>query len=846
MDFPLAPRNADLVDGGRPASSRVIFGGAAWRAALVWRSLRLSRALRADLFQAWHSGDVPWFRDIGIQRRFTVLIGVAMMACVLVGAVYLMGERRIDSAIADQSGFQRIGDQAATFRAESLAMQTAANGLIGERKRRFIDDFEAQATVAAAALADLKVSPMAVSHGAEIDELDQALGDITTTFRAVAGLTLTLGLKEDDGLRGQLGASIKAIESELDMWPNTDDLKTKLLKMRQAEKDFMLFQKESYLGKHNKLAREFEFSIDAAGVGASTRDDFRELERHYVADMAAYGRSYLDQQARLTELRAKFTALQPRIDAFAAMARDGMAEATLRQDATRRQVGTLTALVGGFGMLAILGFGLVSGRSIARPVLAMEEAMNRLAAGENTIEIPGIDRGDEVGKMAKAVRVFRDNALAMEEMQVRQQAEHAAKAVRDRRRETMINAFDDDVGRIIRTVAISATDSEGSARDMDRFVADTVSQMEAVNHSSEAATANVQAMAAAAEQLALSVKEIAGQVSTASRMAGKASEAASRTDDIVRTLFERTQHIDSVVAFIGTIASQTRLLALNANIEASLAGEHGRGFIVVAEEVKRLASQTAQATKDITAQISAVQIAGRDAVAAISEIRDSVAEVDEVSATIAASVEEQSAATQEIARSAQEAAQGTTMVASSITWVVEEASKMKTSAAAMLDSSQHLSGQSEVLRAVVDNFLVGVQDGELTLKWGDVWLTGHPAIDADHEGLLACVNDLSAAMLRNQGHAACAGILDRLAEYTRQHFTREEQIWAEGGLSDLAEHARLHADFTARVVGFADEMRIGRPTLTVDLLGFLRDWLVSHVFKCDKAAIRRLSTAPLP
>jgi len=810
------------------------------------RLVRLARRLRRDLPEAWRSGDVPLFRDIGIERRFSVLIGVAMAVSLMVGLVYALGERRIDAAIADQDSFRRIGEQVATIRAESLAMQTAANGLIGERQRRFIDEFDAQAGAAAQALAELGASPMAASHHAEIEALDQGLRETRESFRAVADLTLTLGLKEDDGLRGQLGASIKAIESELEMWPNTDDLKTRLLKMRQAEKDFMLFQKDSYLGRHTKLAREFDFAIDAAGVAPSTREDFRALARRYGEDMTAYGRVFLDQQAGIAAMRARFAALHPRIESFATLARAGIDAATRRQSETRGQVAALTALVGGTGVLLILGFGLVSGRSIARPVLAIEGAMNRLAAGETRLDIPGLGRGDEVGKMARAVRVFRDTAIAMEEMNAREHAELAAKEGRTRRREALINAFDDDVGRIIRAVAVSAADSEGSARDMASFVAATVAQMEGVDRASAAATGNVQAMAAAAEELSMSVAEIATQVGTASALAGRASAAAGRTDGIVAALFDLTQRIDSVVGFINAIAAQTRLLALNANIEASLAGAHGRGFLVVAEEVKRLAGQTAQATRDITAEIAAVQAAGREAVAAIGEIRTAIAEVDEVSAMIAASVEQQSAATHEIARAAQDAAAGSSEVAGSIRWVVEEAGRMNVSAAALLTASQQMNGQSEILRAVVDNFLVGVQDGGLTLKWGEVWMTGIPEIDADHEGLIACVNALGGAMLEGAGRPVVGGILARLAVYTREHFAREEAIWAAAGLPDAEEHRRMHADLAERVAAFADGVRSGHAEVTVDLLGFLRDWLVHHVFRADKAAARRLAGEAAP
>ncbi|MBI3444531.1 MAG: bacteriohemerythrin [Magnetospirillum sp.] len=792
--------------------------------------------LRHDLPQWWANGDVPWFRDISIQARFTLLIGMVAAVGVLVGSVYGLGEHRITGAIEDQAEYQRLWEMSNNIRAGALTMQTAANGLTAERQRRFIDDFDAQAQAVNIALSGIRSSPVAATHGGEIAGLEQAVTEVATQFKSLSEITLALGLTESDGLRGKLKSSVKAIEDELKMWPNTDDLKARMLRLREAEKDFMLYQDESFLGKSKGQALQFDIGIDSAALPNSTKDDFRAMATRYSADMAAYGSAHLEQQARIAKLRTLFAALQPRIHDFAAMAHDGMNEANQRQNRTRSQVGMLIALVSVCALLSVLLVGSLSARSIGRPVLMMELAMNRLAGGDLLVDIPGIHRTDEVGLMAKAVRVFRDNALTMEELRVRQDAERTAKELRSRKLDALIGQFDSDVAAIIGSVAHSASGAEATAREMDSFATQTVSQMESVDQSSGAATA----MAAAAEELAFSIEEISARVNEASQVAVKAAETAIRTDGIVQSLFEASSRIGTVVTFIQTIASQTRLLALNATIEAARAGEHGHGFTVVANEVKQLADKTTTATDDIARQIAEVQSAGQAAVIAIREITSSVEHVNEISSSIAAAVEQQGAATQEIARSAQEAAQGTTMVASSINWVVKEAAQMRGSASAMLDGSVQLTGQSEILRAVVDNFLMGVHDGAPTLKWGDNWLTGHPTIDSDHQKLVAYVNELSDAMMHSKGNSVLGDILDKLAAYVAEHFAREERIWAEAGLASLDRHRQAHAALAGKVVAFTEDFRHGKAALSMDMLSFLRDWLMDHVFKTDKVAVAAL------
>ena len=228
------------------------------------------RQARRNLMAWWQSGDVPWFRDISIQARFTLLIAVVGIAGLTMAVAFGIGEYRISRAIEDQGEYQHLWEQSSAIRVGALAMQTAANGLTAERQRRFIDDFDTNLLLASQAMTTIRAIPVAAGHGEESAALEQALAALASQFKEVAATTLALGMTDNEGLRGRLSASVKAVEGELKMWPNTDDLKTRLLRMRDAEKDFLLSGDRSYLGRVRKYALEFDLGIDGTVLDTGT------------------------------------------------------------------------------------------------------------------------------------------------------------------------------------------------------------------------------------------------------------------------------------------------------------------------------------------------------------------------------------------------------------------------------------------------------------------------------------------------------------------------------------------------------------------------------------------------
>jgi methyl-accepting chemotaxis protein len=367
-------------------------------------------------------------------------------------------------------------------------------------------------------------------------------------------------------------------------------------------------------------------------------------------------------------------------------------------------------IVAGVILLFMLVVSIFVARSVTGPLRRMTAAMNDLASGNLAVEVPGVGRGDEVGEMAKAVEIFKSNAVARQSLEIEQRAaETRAVASRKSDMNKMADDFEAAVGRIVETVSSASGQLEVSAGTLTATAERAQELTTAVAAASEEASTNVQSVASATEEMASSVTEISRQVQESARMANDAVDQARVTNDRVSELSKAATRIGDVVELINTIAGQTNLLALNATIEAARAGEAGRGFAVVASEVKALAEQTAKATGEIGQQISGIQAATQESVNAIQAISGTIEKLSEISSTIAAAVEEQGAATQEISRNVQQASMGTQQVSSNIGDVQRGASETGSASSQVLAAAQSLSGDSNRLKLEVGRFLDSVR-----------------------------------------------------------------------------------------------------------------------------------------
>jgi methyl-accepting chemotaxis protein len=366
-------------------------------------------------------------------------------------------------------------------------------------------------------------------------------------------------------------------------------------------------------------------------------------------------------------------------------------------------------LISGFGLVALMLLCVLIGRRVTKPIMQMTATMRKLADGDHDVEVTGADRGDELGAMARAVEVFKQNAIEREELQSEQADRHVAREQQAERMGVLISQFDGSIGDVVETVASASVELQATAKALADTAEQTNQQSMAVASATVQATGNVQTVAAASEELSSSIGEIGRQVNQSTKIAGKAVDEAARTNQTIQGLEEAARKIGDVVTLISDIAQQTNLLALNATIEAARAGEAGKGFAVVASEVKSLATQTAKATEDIAAQIASMQAVTGDAVGAIGGIGATIGEISEITAAIAAAVEEQGAATQEISRNVQQAAQGTGDISANIEQVTEAATGTGAASKQVLEAVGKLSCGAEDLRAGVDRFLVEIK-----------------------------------------------------------------------------------------------------------------------------------------
>ncbi|MEA1648894.1 methyl-accepting chemotaxis protein [Nitrospirillum sp. BR 11164] len=360
----------------------------------------------------------------------------------------------------------------------------------------------------------------------------------------------------------------------------------------------------------------------------------------------------------------------------------------------------LTAIVVGAGGLVAY----LLARSIAKPLKLMTERMGRLADGDLTVDIPLLNDRHEIGRLARALEVFKRNGLRNAELTQAQQAEQQEKLRRQEAVEASLADFQQRTARVLSNVVHASEDVRNHSSGLADMATQSRGMVEMANHASAETTGNVQMIASAAEELAAAVGEVNSQVTRSTDIAERAVAQAEQTGVTMQGLADAAQSIGNIIQVIQEIAGQTNLLALNATIEAARAGEAGKGFAVVASEVKTLASQTTKATDEIQGYITGIQQETTRAVEAIGSIATVVGDMRTIATAIASAMEQQGATTSEIARNINQAAMGTQQVSTNIVGVAGAAEQTSQSANALHTASEALRQDADALNAEITGF----------------------------------------------------------------------------------------------------------------------------------------------
>ena len=649
-----------------------------------------------------------------VRARLIVLSIIPVVGLAAIASAYLSSEHAVEKAFGSVQQSARMAQASRAFKDALTSMHMRAKDFVVQPQPALVARFNETHD---AAIDSLKTLQQLVGEAERqnLTALQDRVANLKNTFAALVAEQDNLGLTEFEGIQGSLRDNGNGIEQvvnfDLAGLSEADNRKilVPLMLMRRYEVEYRLTRGEPIYTLFKQELGTFEKAFAAIAASAMTKQRLTDQVRAYTTAFAAWAASTEKLARSIAIISAETRQMLPAADEIIASATnktnaaaDGVAE-------SQQQTKLLIFSIG----LGVIGLGLLAnwliGRSITRPLHRLSGAMNKLAAGDSSVDIPSTEARDEIGAMARTVIVFRDNAIERGQLAVTQE-----KSVRERERRAesiaaTVAHFEETVDQALAKVRGAAERLETASSALNG-AADAVStQASAAEERVGAASMNVASAASSAEELAASIGEIASQAATSTDVASRAVTEAQRTVETMSQLATAATRIGEVIGLIQAIAGQTNLLALNATIEAARAGEAGRGFAVVASEVKNLAGQTAKATEEVATQIGAIQSAAGDATEAIEQVNKIISEMSGIAARVAIAVEEQNAAVATIAEGVNRASAEARSGAEAMTRVAGASADARSTADEVKALAEALAADAEGLDGEVRRFLSEVR-----------------------------------------------------------------------------------------------------------------------------------------
>ncbi len=706
---------------------------------LMNRSEKL-RAYTGDRIEALSAASTGWRMNRKVGLTFgAIAVAMGALAMVTVGSLFVMR-----SSVGRVTNLSQANQALLRVQTQAVAAQGHLKDYVIRPDERLTAEIAETLDEALASLDDAKDGADAMGEGEALTSVRTALEATRRSADKIVAAQRIISQQVDKELVVRGPAIAETLRSITEQAHNSGNANASYSAgVAQAQYLEMRVNVTRYLSDASpataKLAKDNLLNLEDGmnvlfevleGTGLSGAAD------KVIVEVVAYDKAF-DQVIASTNIRNREVdrtlrvtgpALAKNAERIVHAIENAQGGATLAAQATSLGAVMIALLASAAGIAVAMIAGTLTQRLIAQPIMRMAERMRSLAAGDLAIEIVETDRTDEVGDMARAVEVFRGNAREVDERRSaaveaeRRELDREHTLAREReadrvraeteRREAMLalaESFEASVRHVVESVGASARQIEGGAR----LVSDTAEQSgqltAGVAAAANQASENSLIVASATEEMSLSIAEVSQQIGGAAKVAQEASDRARSTDAIVGDLIADTRTIEDVVALIADVARQTDLLALNATIEASRAGEAGRGFTVVAHEIKTLAERTASATQEIASKIARARETSGLAATAITDIAKTIDEISEIATVVASAMEQQRITTSQIAESTSQAAQGSHNVARNIDQVHEGVGATGRAARESLVAADDLNRQAETLRDAVDSFLTTVR-----------------------------------------------------------------------------------------------------------------------------------------